>query len=183
MELQRVIDEFLQYTRLEKCASPLTLQAYASDLRMFSRHWEALGLPSRTDRVTTAMVRRCLFAIHEERTYKPATVNRRYDTVRSMFAFAVDQGDLEANPMDKIKSPKLDKALPVYLRPDELERLLATLRASDGSTGSGTRPSSTCWPIPACGALRSWHSLGMMFGSMISPSGCRARAGSSGSCP
>lgn len=44
MELQRVIDEFLGYNQIEKCASKLTLDAYRSDLKCFARHWVGLGL-------------------------------------------------------------------------------------------------------------------------------------------
>jgi hypothetical protein len=46
LELQRVIDEFLVYSKVEKCARPLTAAAYASDLRCRFLHWQKLGLPA-----------------------------------------------------------------------------------------------------------------------------------------
>jgi site-specific recombinase XerD len=125
VELQRVIAEFLGYNQVDKCASKLTLDAYRSDLKCFLRHWVRLGLPDSVGAVSLPMVRRCLHAMHEERAYKPATINRRYDTVRSLFRFAVEQGYLEQNPMDRIRSPRPDKNLPVFLHPDELDRLLS----------------------------------------------------------
>lgn len=126
MELQRVIAEFLGYNQIEKCASKLTLQAYGSDLRLFMKHWILLGLPNEIEGTTIRQIRQCLCSMHSERTYKNSTINRRYDTLRSFFRFAVEQGYTTCNPMEKIKSPKPDQTLPVYLHPEEVIRLLGT---------------------------------------------------------
>lgn len=125
MELQRVIDEFLVYNQVEKCARPLTVAAYASDLRCLKRHWEKVGLPDAVDVASTRTVRQCLASMHMERQYKTASINRRIDTWRSFFRFAAEQGYLTTDPMDKIRSPKAEKKLPVYLHEDEVRLLLS----------------------------------------------------------
>jgi site-specific recombinase XerD len=125
VELQRVIDEFLVYNKVEKCVRPLTLAAYASDLRCLKRHWQKVGLPDTVEAATTRTVRQCLASMHTERPYKTASVNRRIDTFRSFFRFAVEQGYLAADPMDKIRSPKAEQKLPVYLHENEVRLLLS----------------------------------------------------------
>jgi site-specific recombinase XerD len=125
LELQRVIDEFLVYNKVEKCVRPLTASAYASDLRCLKRHWEKVGLPDDIEAATTRTVRQCLASMHQERPYKTASLNRRIDTYRSFFRFAVEQEYLSQSPMDKIRSPKAEKKLPVYLHENEVRLLLS----------------------------------------------------------
>jgi site-specific recombinase XerD len=124
VELQRIIAEFVSCAKLERCLSPNTIRAYHSDLRCFLRHWEQLGLDGSIEGVTTRAVRQCLTSMSEKREYRKATVNRKIDTLRTFFRFAVEQEYLDKNPMEKIKSPKPDKTIPVYLHEEELQRLL-----------------------------------------------------------
>jgi integrase/recombinase XerC len=124
VELQQVIAEFLSYSRIEKCASELSLAAYTSDLRCFMRHWGRLGLPAQIELVSTKMVRQALIGMHEERQYKTSSLNRRIDTLRSLFKFAAEQEYISTSPAEKIRPPKPPKSLPVYLQEDELLRLL-----------------------------------------------------------
>lgn len=126
LELQQVIDEFIGYNQIEKCASPLTVSAYKSDLRCFMKHWNRLELPTQVEAITTKMVRQAVISMHEERAYKASSLNRRIDTIRSLFRFAVEQDYIDTSPAEKIKPPKVPKALPVYLQEDELLRLLNT---------------------------------------------------------
>lgn len=124
MELQRVIAEFVACAKLERCLSPNTIRAYHSDLRCFLKHWEQLGLDGSMEGATTRAVRQCLTAMSEEKVYRKATVNRKIDTLRTFFRFAVEQEYLERNPMEKIKTPRPEKTLPIYLHEEELQRLL-----------------------------------------------------------
>lgn len=125
MELQRVIDEFIIYNQAEKAVSPLTVSALKSDLRGFLRHWQRLNLPNDIQACSTRTIRQCMAAMYQEHGYKASTMNRKIDTLRSLFRFAVEQGYIAHNPMDKIRAPKPDQVLPVYLREDELQLLLA----------------------------------------------------------
>ncbi|MGE5674566.1 MAG: tyrosine-type recombinase/integrase [Mycobacterium leprae] len=125
MELQRVIDEFLAYCRLEKCASANSLSAYGADLRAFHRHWVQLGFAGNIDGCSTRQVRQVLSSIQGERPYKASSLNRRIDTIRSFFRFCVEQEYLEHDPTAKIRSPKADQALPVYFHENELQLLLS----------------------------------------------------------
>jgi site-specific recombinase XerD len=125
LELQPVMDEFLVYNTVEKAARPLTIAAYTSDLRCLKRHWAKAGLPDTIDTATIRSVRQCLASMHQERAYKSSSLNRRIDTFRSFFRFALEQGYLSVDPMEKIRSPKADKKLPVYLHENEVRLLLA----------------------------------------------------------
>lgn len=114
MELQQVIAEFIVHNQAEKAVSPLTVSALKSDLRCFLSYWRALNLPDDISACTTRTVRQCVAAMYKERNYKASTMNRKVDTLRSFFRFAVEQGYLADNPMDKIRAPRPDQALPTY---------------------------------------------------------------------
>lgn len=101
VELQAVIAEFLRHNEIEKCVSRLTLTAYASDLRCLEKAWRQLLLPDTIEAASVRSLRQCLHIMHGTRRYKASTINRRCDTLRSFFRFAVEQGYLSTNPMDK----------------------------------------------------------------------------------
>jgi integrase/recombinase XerC len=49
------------------------------------------------------------------------TVNRKLSTLRTFYRWCLKQGFTDTNPMLKIKGPKLEKRLPVFLKQSELD--------------------------------------------------------------
>lgn len=75
----------------------------------------------------------------------PATVNRDLGTLRTAFSWAVEQGLIKANPMQKIKPLKLDKNPNVrYLDEQEERRLLDALDTREERIRAG-RDSFNLW--------------------------------------
>jgi site-specific recombinase XerD len=66
------------------------------------------------------------FISHLLDTRKPATANNRYRGLQSFFKWLVDEGEIKANPMERMKPPRVPEEPPDVLREDQLKALLAT---------------------------------------------------------
>lgn len=125
MHIQAVIDEFLLYVVSERGAAESTVSTYRSDLRQVTRCLAEEQLATDVERITTPILRRCFLRLQQQRNYKPNSLNRRIDTVRLCFRFACEMGYTVTNPAEPIKPPRATKSLPIYLRRDEVARLIA----------------------------------------------------------
>ncbi len=130
------IEDFEVTKRLEEGRSENTIKAYKHDLTMFFSFvvgaCNPLGttLSSLSD-VKVAHVKRFLATL-DERGYTRAGLARKIATLKSFFGHAIFMGTIHANPMDRIKSPRVSRTehLPKFLTTDEMDQVLAFLRAS-----------------------------------------------------
>jgi integrase/recombinase XerC len=65
-------------------------------------------------------------AVLNEKQYSKATIARKLATLRSFYKFLVKRGQIEANPVVSIRTPKQEKKLPHFLEYEEVKRLLET---------------------------------------------------------
>lgn len=118
-----LVQKFLNYLSVEKNCSALTVVNYEKDLRAF---WEfieqKLVEPNWLD-ITPLDVRAYLADLNEQ-DYARRTIARRISVLRSFYKYLVRENKLEASPMSKVKSPKLEKKLPVFLDQIEITELL-----------------------------------------------------------
>jgi integrase/recombinase XerC len=130
--LEHVAEAFLAASRAERDLSPHTLAAYAVDLAQFSA-WAGRARITTIGAVDRKLLRRYL-AYLAERGYARRTVARKLSSLRSMLAWALRRGLLEANPAEELGAPKLDRPLPRVLKPEEAS-LLCELPPDDDPTG------------------------------------------------
>jgi len=117
--MDRYVEKFLDYLRVEKDASPHTLRNYKKDLEILR---EALG-ETPWESVTLVSLRRF---VAEQRTQElsKVTIARRVASIRSFFRFMNRDGHLGHNPALGLVRPKQDKRLPSFLSVEEAERLV-----------------------------------------------------------
>jgi site-specific recombinase XerD len=104
--------------------APRTVAQYVDEsLAQFNR-WVAERNPPLTVRqITRQDIEAYLAQIAATRS--PSTAHTRYKALRLFFAWAVEEGEVDANPMTHVRSPMVpDKPVPV-LTDDELRALLA----------------------------------------------------------
>lgn len=117
-------DRFLTYLTVEKNCSPLTVSNYGKDLKAFADFWEQRQKSAlQWERVGPLDIRAYLAYLNDKQ-YARRTVARRVSALRSFYKYLVRENLLEASPMDKIRSPKLDKKLPTFLDEAEVSELL-----------------------------------------------------------
>ncbi len=113
------MDKFLTYLKVEKNYSPHTLVSYSHDLREFFRF-----LGERPLRDIDVLALRKYLAHLKENNLSKRTMTHRMAALRTFFRFLVREGYLHKNPTGLLKSPKLEKKLPMVLDESEVSRLL-----------------------------------------------------------
>tara|TARA_B100000029_G_scaffold513255_1_gene612206 strand:- start:2088 stop:3005 length:918 start_codon:yes stop_codon:yes gene_type:complete len=120
-------ESFLNHLRLERNASPNTVQAYRRDLGRLHAHLTKEKVP--VDGVSReAMVSFVVNLL--DSGLSPRSVQRILSACNSFFAFHVAEGLITENPMDLLDRPRAYKSLPKVLSPDEVLAILDTA-ASD----------------------------------------------------
>lgn len=111
--------EFLDYLRVEKNYSPHTLLNYSHDLKEF---YEFLGKSS-VKSADASLLRRFLVALSEKNLSKK-TIARRVASLRTFFRYLSREGHIDKNPMGVLKTPRVEKKLPIVLDENEIDKLL-----------------------------------------------------------
>lgn len=133
-----LINSFLDHLRYERNYSGRTITAYRVDLLQFG---EYLKKKEEKNEFTTAdadLIRGWVVALMDEKC-KPASVNRKLSSLRSFYHFLIREGKVAVNPMAKVVGPKKKKPLPVFLREDEMNRLLDEVSFEEGFEGCRNR--------------------------------------------
>lgn len=134
-EQASLIQQFINYLRVERHFSPHTSKCYAADLQQFCTYLlKTAGMDEGA--VSGEEMNRRLLAVDtdgvrvfmtqlRDKNYCKSTVARKLATLRSFYKFLVRRGYLQANPVAPIRTPKQDKRLPKCLEEAEIERLLS----------------------------------------------------------
>jgi tyrosine recombinase XerC len=112
--------KFLTYLKVEKNYSGHTLTSYTHDLREF---FKFLGESVKIADIDVLILRRYL-ALLKENSLSKKTVARRVAVLRTYFRFMIREGYLKKNPMSALRTPKLEKRLPMVLDENEISALL-----------------------------------------------------------
>ncbi|AKJ64290.1 site-specific tyrosine recombinase XerD [Kiritimatiella glycovorans] len=120
--LQPLADQFLDYLTLELGASEQTRCAYGADLEALLDHLDRQGVSS-LNRVTREMLLDFLLA-ERERGLASASVSRRLVAIKMFFRYCRREGLLASDVTEVMDSPRLIRALPDVLTPEEVDRLL-----------------------------------------------------------
>jgi tyrosine recombinase XerC len=127
--VQKYLDEFWNYLRLEKRYSENTLKAYKEDLRQFSEFLcEFLGQdifesPAELPSLDLYSVRGFVNHLHHQGLSR-SSIGRKLAVVRTYVRFLCRQNYLDQNFAALVPVPKLPKKLVEVLQPDEIEQLL-----------------------------------------------------------
>jgi integrase/recombinase XerC len=128
---RELVDKYLEHLQVTRNASVHTLRSYSVDLSGFldflSRRDELEAFPGNLSRTT---VRAYVVALTEEGYSKRSTA-RKLSSLRSFFNFLVRTGQIESNPAEGVRAPKLDRPLPKFLEVEEIERLMAAAGGTD----------------------------------------------------
>ena len=115
-------ENFLRHLDRDKNYSAHTRLNYRIDLNDFFEFMKTDATPpERADRLKM----RSYLAHASAKGYAKRTVARKLATLRSFYRYFVREGMMAKNPMAAIRSPKLEKKLPVFLSESEIEKLLS----------------------------------------------------------
>ena len=118
-----MVEKFLEYMRYERNRSPLTVQAYEDDLRMFESFFREKDSQVTWESVDSDLIRDWMESMMDG-GQTATSVNRRLSALRSFFRFALSRHLVERDPAHAIVGPKKDKPLPAFVKEKEMNRLL-----------------------------------------------------------
>jgi integrase/recombinase XerC len=122
--MQNSITRFLQYLRVERNASDLTIKSYREDLEHLVGYLtETGGDCPEPGAITTLDLRGYVASLHDA-DYAKTTIARRLASIRSFFRFGQREGWVAANPAKPLRTPRKPRDLPHFLSSDDLVRLL-----------------------------------------------------------
>lgn len=134
MDMEKLLEQFLDYMRTGRNASPYTIKNYGNDIGQFLDYCKEQGIAA-LEKVDRSLLRRYLAEL-DEVGYVKASIARRVAELRSFGDFLVRGQVLGQNVFRTISAPRVPKRLPQYLTVAEIELLLA---AFDTSTPRGLR--------------------------------------------
>ena len=117
-------EKFYNYLIVEKNGSRLTGENYRRDISGFEQFMiEKAGESFRWNEIQVIHIRSYLAWLNHE-NYSRRTIARRISSLRSFYKFLLREEYVRQNPFAKVRTPKLDKRLPVFLEEPEINSLL-----------------------------------------------------------
>ena len=118
-----LVREYLDYLRIERGSSPLTVEAYANDLRDYTAFLKGKGISGvdEIERGTVASFEADLFS----RGYAASSIERRISVLKGFHRFLVREGYTRRNPADTLPLPKTPDRLPDVLSVEQVDEMLS----------------------------------------------------------
>ncbi len=118
-----MVVSFLKYLQFEKRYSPQTVISYETDLTQFE-HFLAQNYDGiKAQEANYGLVRSWIVQLVEQKL-GATSVNRKIACLRSFYKFLMRQGQIEKDPMQKIKILKSPKKLPHFITESDTVKLL-----------------------------------------------------------
>jgi site-specific recombinase XerD len=118
------VDQFLAELERQQLA-PYTIENYASDLRVFARHFlGSTGEEFQADRITSTDIRDFKTHLLAVERRAPATANRRLYALRKFFHWAIAAGLAKEDPTAAVKGAQSTPLAPRSLEKKDVDRLL-----------------------------------------------------------
>lgn len=118
-----MIDQFLDYLRLERNRSELTVKRYEQSLRDFEAYFQSLDNSLDWASVDADIIRGWMESMMD-RGNCASTVGTGLSALKSMYRFAMARKLVDHNPAHCLTAPKKKKPLPQFVREDEMDQLL-----------------------------------------------------------
>ncbi len=118
------VDSYLKYLEVEKDCSKLTTLNYEKDITFFKDFIVQKKSSVEWEKVTVLDIRSYLASLNNAH-YARRTIARRISSMRSLYRYFLRENLVKNNPFSKVRTPKLDKKLPVFLEEFEINELLS----------------------------------------------------------
>lgn len=129
------VRSFLHFCRAEKGLSVDTLEAYRRDLAGLGQWLARTAEKHMLASISLDDLRQYLDHLRQ-RKMANRSIARQVTTLRGLFGFLLEEGELSQNPAELLVAPKIGASLPKYLDHERIEQLID---APDGATPTGLR--------------------------------------------
>jgi integrase/recombinase XerD len=160
-DLDRAIEEYLTFLRVERGLAPATLRAYRADLDDFAAARGTAGDWSRgPDAAVRYLSARTKRGRPSDPGLAPTSLRRRAAAIRGFYKFAFGDGLIRVDVAAHLDLPKMPRYLPETLTVEEVDRLLESAGAEDDPDPGRLRDRALLELLYASG-LRISEALGL----------------------
>lgn len=128
------VKEFLRHLKIEARYSLSTIYGYQCDLFLFFRFLQGARTQhneiANTNQlipiasITKSEIRDFLYFLDSEKKYSDRSLHRKICCLRSFFRFCMQEGVITLDPTKSIKSPKIEKSIPIFMDNQEYKVFL-----------------------------------------------------------
>ena len=116
------IHKFIDYLKIERQLSPLTLKNYERDVTQAADYFHAQGIDSWSKLHSHQF--RMYVAMRHRKNLSGKTIQRELSSLRRLYEFLIREKQAENNPLKGVKAPKSARRLPVAPDIEQLDQLL-----------------------------------------------------------
>jgi integrase/recombinase XerC len=127
---QTYVQSFLDYLKFQKRYSAHTIRSYHDDLIQFFDYLELQNGKILLHDITHHYVRSWLADMKESKI-SSKTINRKISSLRSFFKYLVKSGAVAQTPMTKVIAPKIGKRLPDFIKVEDADKLIISLKNTE----------------------------------------------------
>ena len=120
--MERELEEFIRYLRVERNAAANTIDSYSLDLKRYIQFLMQPGIRS-VEKIERASIISFL-ALLKELGLTARTISRNFSAVKAFHRFLISEEFSKSNPTENVEAPKRSKTLPDVLNPNEIELIL-----------------------------------------------------------
>lgn len=124
------LQSFLDYLKFEKRYSAHTIGSYKTDLEQFFAYLDQQYGSQPLNAIQPVFIRSWMAELKSEAGLSSKSINRKLSSLRSFFRYQLRQGHIKMMPTASLPVPRQAKRLPVFVKEDEMRRLLENLAAS-----------------------------------------------------
>ncbi len=117
------LEQFQDYLSFERGLSDRTVSSYTRDLVRWMSFLDGVGVRDPSE-VMPAQLRDWVFALRDA-GLASSSIRRAQSAVRTYYSFLLAEGAVDADPTERMESPKVGRRLPDFLTHREVERLLS----------------------------------------------------------
>ncbi|MFI3239152.1 MAG: site-specific tyrosine recombinase XerD [Bacteroidales bacterium] len=126
-EINKLIDEYIVYLKLQKGVSDNTIESYLADLRKLLFFISVEGVS--VEDISEEHLHQFLASLHDL-GIQPSSQARIISGVKSFFKYLKIEGFIDKNPARLLEQPRLGRKLPDTLSLEEIEQMIAAIDMS-----------------------------------------------------
>lgn len=131
MDLTSAIEKFLTYCKEQKKFSQQTVITYATALEQFRQLLEGeIEKTLEVQEVTAQHIKRFISYLHHNKMSKK-TLKVKASAIKSFFKFLYKKDLIVSDPSYLVATPKIEKNIPSFLLPNEIEALIDGIEPKD----------------------------------------------------
>lgn len=122
MNLDKLLDDYINYIYFEKKLADNTKKSYKEDLLKYIEYLKEKGVYN-PEGITSRMVSDYIEQLNKKISSR--SINRKLVSIKSFHKFLTREGIIKNNVTSNVDSPKISKRLPKVLNVDEIDKLLS----------------------------------------------------------